>query len=1107
MPVKLRALFPVVYLAGAASLLTALLYAVAAFFRPDVVTPPPQPLAAEVAAATEARHRAESIDREHPPVVWRDVDYQQGARAAWSPKGEAPILAELVRDGKLPPVAQRTGPEPVVLEGPEGVGRYGGTWERLASSYSDIDTITWRLSAGSLVRWSPQGYPIVPHLAKSWEVSPDSRVYTFTLRKGLRWSDGYPVTADDFVYWYRHEVLFFKIPSRLLRAGNTQGRIEKIDDQRIRYVFDEPNPLFLERLAASVLGEENYENYITPAHYLQQYHPAIGNQKLIAMTMAAFKLASPLAVYKRMKQWSNPEHPRLWPWVYRTWKASGAQVFVRNPYYYAVDPQGNQLPYLDRVVFTIRPSNLVSLSAATGQASMQDRHIRYEDHVLLMSEAKKNGYSVYYWYPATRSLFTIFPVLNRRVDPDQPETKWKHELLNDRRFRQALSLAINRRDIIDAEFNGQGAPSQLQPGPGSGYEYPRLAESYIAYDPARAGRLLDAMGLTQRDREGYRTFPDGSRMVWFLNMTDYTGNGPAQFVVDDWARIGVRCLPRVRARPLYETEKKGYQHDFEVWSGESESNPLISPRNFVPSYTESFYAPGYGLWYQSAGLYGDPLSQRPGAIEPPKGHPLRRNMELLEQIYATTDPQQRRALLFRIFDTNAEEVWHISIATPPPQLVVVKNGFRNVPVNAIWSSIYQTPGNTGIETYFWDDPADPPAVVADTRHAMLEVTPEPAAADVNAVANGGDSLPLAGFVRALLVGAGLLGLVLVALDHPFIGRRLLLMIPTLLVVSVIVFAIVQLPPGDFVNSRILELQMSGTSATDQQIDDYRANFHLDESMTQRYLRWVGLRWFVTFQNADTGLLQGSLGLSMEQNRSVNQVIGDRLMLTVLVSVATILFTWAMALPVGIYSAVRQYSPGDYALTLLSFLGMSVPSFLLAVVMVYLANRWFGLQVAGLFSPEFATMPGWSGAKVVDLVKHIWIPVVVLGLGGTAGMIRVMRANLLDELKKPYVITARAKGVRPFRLLVKYPLRLALNPFISGLGGLFPQLISGGAIVALVLSLPMVGPVLVDALQTEDVYLAGSMLMVMSLLGVVGTLVSDLLLLWLDPRIRLGGVRR
>jgi ABC-type dipeptide/oligopeptide/nickel transport system permease component len=184
--------------------------------------------------------------------------------------------------------------------------------------------------------------------------------------------------------------------------------------------------------------------------------------------------------------------------------------------------------------------------------------------------------------------------------------------------------------------------------------------------------------------------------------------------------------------------------------------------------------------------------------------------------------------------------------------------------------------------------------------------------------------------------------------------------------------------------------------------------------------------------------------------------------------------------------------------------MSVPSFLLALVLMYLAKRWFGLNIAGLFSPEFATMPGWNWAKFVDLLKHLWLPVVVLGFGSAAGMIRVMRANLLDELKKPYVTTARAKGVRPLRLLLKYPVRLALNPFVSGLGGLFPHLVSGGAIVAMVLSLPMIGPTLFDALIAEDVYLAGSMLMVLSLLGVVGTLVSDLLLLWLDPRIRLGG---
>ncbi len=290
----------------------------------------------------------------------------------------------------------------------------------------------------------------------------------------------------------------------------------------------------------------------------------------------------------------------------------------------------------------------------------------------------------------------------------------------------------------------------------------------------------------------------------------------------------------------------------------------------------------------------------------------------------------------------------------------------------------------------------------------------------------------------------------------------------------------------------------------QLAEDLRANFHLDEPMVKRYLRWIGLYWFTSFRPEDAGLLQGHLGQSMEHDRSVNELVGDRIALTVLVSVATVLFTWLVALPTGIYSAVRQYSFGDYALTLLAFLGMSVPSFLLAVIVMYVASHGLGLEVSGLFSPEYATTSEWSRAKVVDLLKHIWVPVLVLGFGGMASLTRVMRANLLDELPKPYVTTARAKGLRPVRLLFRYPVRLALNPFVSGLGVLFPQLVSGGAIVALVLSLPMVGPTLLDALLTEDAYLACSMLMVMSLLGVLGTLVSDLLLLWLDPRIRMEG---
>jgi len=244
-----------------------------------------------------------------------------------------------------------------------------------------------------------------------------------------------------------------------------------------------------------------------------------------------------------------------------------------------------------------------------------------------------------------------------------------------------------------------------------------------------------------------------------------------------------------------------------------------------------------------------------------------------------------------------------------------------------------------------------------------------------------------------------------------------------------------------------------------------------------------------------------MGRSMESLRPVNSMVGDRVILTFLISLGTILFVWSIAIPIGIYSAVKQYSIGDYVLTFAGFIGMCIPDFLLAILLMYVSAEWFGIPISGLFSSQYGAQPEWTWGKVVDLLQHIWVPIMVLGVVGTAGMIRVMRANLLDELRKPYVVTARAKGVRPMKLLFKYPVRMALNPFISGIGALFPQLVSGGAIVAMILSLPTVGPLMLSALFSEDMYLAGSMLMVLSLLGVVGTLVSDLLLLWLDPRIR------
>jgi len=322
-------------------------------------------------------------------------------------------------------------------------------------------------------------------------------------------------------------------------------------------------------------------------------------------------------------------------------------------------------------------------------------------------------------------------------------------------------------------------------------------------------------------------------------------------------------------------------------------------------------------------------------------------------------------------------------------------------------------------------------------------------------------------------------------------RRLFVMVPTLLAISAIVFFIIQLPPGDYLSNQIAELRAQGEAASMAQIEHLRAQYHLDKTPVERYFIWL------------FGLLRGDLGWSFEYDLPVNVVIGDRLLLSFVVGFATVIFTYAVAFPIGIYSATRQYSWGDYGLTFLGFLGLATPSFLLALVMLYLANIWFGTAIGGLMDPEFVDQP-MSWAKFLSVLEHLWIPVVVIGTSGTAAMIRRLRANLLDELQKQYVVTARAKGLPPGRALFKYPLRMALNPFIADIGDLLPQLISGAAIVSVVMSLPTNGPMLLAALRSQDMFLAGSFLMIEAVLIVLGVFLSDVALAALDPRIRLHG---
>ena len=326
----------------------------------------------------------------------------------------------------------------------------------------------------------------------------------------------------------------------------------------------------------------------------------------------------------------------------------------------------------------------------------------------------------------------------------------------------------------------------------------------------------------------------------------------------------------------------------------------------------------------------------------------------------------------------------------------------------------------------------------------------------------------------------------------YITRRLLTAVLTVVVISMLTFLIIQLPEGDFVDSYVRELEAFGANVSLKEAEHLRELWGLNQPFPVQYVKWI------------SQLLQGNLGtsFSMQHHRPVREIIADRLVMTVVLAGASLVFTWIVALPIGIYTAVRQRTIGDYAATVVGYIGLATPDFLLALAVMYWVFQLFNANVGGLFSDHYLDAP-WSLGRLWDLLKHLPIPTAIVGLTGTAGLIRIMRANLLDELRKPYVVTARSKGMTETRLIAKYPVRLALNPFASTVGYILPQLVSGSIFVALVMSLPTLAPVLYQALLRQDMLLAGNILLLVSILTVIGTFLSDLVLLWIDPRIRVG----
>lgn len=1021
---------------------------------------------------------------------------------------ESPFLAKMVKEGKLPPLPERIGTEPAVLPGTPG--RYGGDLWLLAHDIDEVRVaLQYAYRGEGLVRFSPDGLPVLNHMARSLEHSADFKVWTVTLRKGAKWSDGVPLTSEDFLWWAKNvwgEEEMGGMPE-IWRSASGSARLEAVSPECFRVIFPDPRPDW-RRSLASPAGSLYTPG---PKHYMLQYHPKLGNPEAIRREGEALGL-KPRELFNRKAGILNPERPGLGPWLIRSQSQQGPWTAVRNPYYPAVDSAGRQLPYIDRLVFRQVSKPLQPRAVTDGLASFAwNTPIDYPS---LMNERGPGHYRVFAWHSLDRGGMQIVPNRRLRVSPGDKEAAARAKLLREPDFRRALSLAINRKAVIKAEFDGIGEPAGLGPGPEDfGYQPEHLLAN-ATYDPARANALLDKLGLTRRDEQGARLAPDGSRLRF--EMIARPGHAsPLEFIADFWKAVGIYVT--AQEKPLRLFLRSEQTADFSLGKNSSPEPGTVGPLAADAPFFQ---------WMLKGGLVGNPESKQAGVDQPDaiEEHAMR----LASEENEGASDARRLEIAHELMEISRENVWAINVFAPESMPVVAKEGLMNFPHEALAGFKAGMPFNAFPEMWYWSDPDK----INGMQTASADYQKDRAiaiAADLNRMAPHAGSGAVAKtatkakgmkggaaahsttskLMRGLFLGILVVVLLMAILRHPWLLQRLALMVPTLLTISIVVFIGVQLPPGSYLETVTENLREQGNSAA-AQIEIHRLEelYHLNDSLPKRYLRWMGAFWFTSFDEADAGILQGNLGRSMaNDNRPVNDLIGDRLLLTMALSFGAILIQWFVALPVGVYSAIRQNTASDYVLTVGGLIGMCIPDFILALLAILAAKQVFGLVAIGMFSSQFALQPYWDWAKFLDLLKHIWVPILILGTASTAGLIRVTRANLLDELRKPYVTTARAKGMRPMKLLLKYPFRLALNPFIAGIGSVFPALISGSAIVSIILSLPTIGPMLYDSVMLEDTSMAGSLLLCVSALSIFGILVSDLLLLLLDPRIRFGGSSR
>ena len=608
----------------------------------------------------------------------------------WSPEDgkvfhEAPMLRPLVEAGELPPVADRLPEDPLVIVPPEQIGPYGGTWKCLGTGPRDIEFYLPRHTYEGLVRWDPMGQKIFPNLAVRWKIEDGGRIYTFWLRKGVRWSDGHPFTVDDILFWYE-DVLkdpdLTPVIPREFRPGGELLQVEKVDQYTVRFRFQKPYGLFLQMLA-SKQGDETSRLTTFPAHYLKQFHPRyVPKEKLETMARAkGFDLWSRFFLDDRY-DWRNVEIPRIWAWIVTKPLPARPVVLERNPYYWKVDPEGNQLPYIDRMNFGVYDRETINLKAINGEIGMQKRHLNLDIYPLLMSNRKKGGYRIFHWISAAGGAIYLSPNLNH-LDPVLKK------ILNDRRFRIALSHAINRQELNEAAYFGIGKPRQAAPPRHSLYYSPEYERAHIEYDTELANKLLDEMGLTRRNKKGIRLRPDGKPLR--LNIESVVQSGYErilQLVADHWTAVGVESKVKMMEPNLFYQRKDALMHDIGISGSGVDQIPVVDPRWFFPANRGSIQGIAYARWYLSDGARGE--------TPPPD---IQKCMELYGQIEQTPDQQEQIRIFKEIIELNRKNLWVIGTIGEVPILVLVKNNFRNVPEVAVAGWVVRDLGNTAPECY------------------------------------------------------------------------------------------------------------------------------------------------------------------------------------------------------------------------------------------------------------------------------------------------------------------------------------------------------------------------------------------------------------------------